>query len=78
VSVLFAVSFGGTVSLFLGCSILSGVELLYYFTLRIVCTLWTKYKEEREMDSPPEVQQRLKEQTSPAALLYGNKCTHIL
>ena len=75
-SLLFAVSFGGTVSLFLGCSILSGVELLYYFTLRPVCALWTKYKE-REIDNPP-VQQRLKEQTSPAAVLYENKWAHFL
>jgi amiloride-sensitive sodium channel len=76
-SALFAVSFGGTVSLFLGCSILSGVELLYYFTLRLVCALWTKYKDERELDSPPEVQKRVKEQTSPAAVLYENNCTNM-
>jgi hypothetical protein len=57
---------------------LSGVELLYYFTLRLVCTLWTKYKEEGEIDSPPEVQQRVKEQTPPGVVLYGKKCTLIL
>jgi amiloride-sensitive sodium channel len=68
-STLFAVSFGGTASLFLGCSILSGVELLYYFTLRLVGILCTKYKEEHEIDSPPEVQQRLKERTSPGAVM---------
>ncbi|PSN31707.1 hypothetical protein C0J52_23618 [Blattella germanica] len=34
------VSFGGTVSLFLGCSILSGVELVYFFTIRLICRLW--------------------------------------
>jgi hypothetical protein len=76
-SALFAVSFGGTVSLFLGCSILSGVELLYYFTLRIICTLWTKHQEERESHGPPEVQQRLRGKPLRAAVLDQNKCTYI-
>lgn len=31
------VSFGGIAGLFLGFSLLSGVELLYYFTLRAWC-----------------------------------------
>ncbi|KAJ9590221.1 hypothetical protein L9F63_016671, partial [Diploptera punctata] len=38
------VSFGGTVSLFLGCSILSGVEFVYFFTLRLICKLWMQYR----------------------------------
>lgn len=29
------VSLGGTANLFLGCSIMSGVELIYFFTLRL-------------------------------------------
>lgn len=34
----FPVSFGGIAGLFLGFSLLSGVELLYYFTLRACCS----------------------------------------
>lgn len=33
------VSFGGIAGLFLGFSLLSGVELVYYFTLRAFCML---------------------------------------
>jgi len=32
---MFAASFGGIFSLFLGCSFISGIEVLYYFTLRL-------------------------------------------
>ncbi|CAG5040033.1 unnamed protein product [Parnassius apollo] len=34
------VSFGGIAGLFLGFSLLSGVELVYYFTLRACCSVW--------------------------------------
>ncbi|XP_013178118.1 PREDICTED: sodium channel protein Nach-like isoform X2 [Papilio xuthus] len=34
------VSFGGIAGLFLGFSLLSGVELVYYFTLRACCAAW--------------------------------------
>ena len=64
-------------SFFLGCSILSGVELLYYFTLRLVCSLWTKGKEEGEIDSPPKVQQSLKEQTKSVAVLSKNNSHNV-
>ncbi|KDR15054.1 Sodium channel protein Nach [Zootermopsis nevadensis] len=49
------VSFGGTVTLFLGCSILSSVELLYYFTLRLGCELWMKYQKKGKTHPLPEV-----------------------
>lgn len=29
------VSFGGTAALFLGCSLMSGIELVYFFTIRL-------------------------------------------
>lgn len=34
------VSFGGIAGLFLGFSLLSGVEIIYYFTLRACCMLY--------------------------------------
>lgn len=34
------VSFGGIAGLFLGFSLLSGVEIIYYFTMRAVCMLF--------------------------------------
>lgn len=37
-------SFGGIAGLFLGFSILSGVEIIYFFTLRAVCMV---YKDEK-------------------------------
>lgn len=33
------VSFGGIAGLFLGFSLLSGVEIIYYFTLRTCCMM---------------------------------------
>lgn len=33
----FSVAFGGIAGLFLGFSLLSGVEIIYYFTLRACC-----------------------------------------
>lgn len=35
--ILFTVSFGGIAGLFLGFSLLSGVEIIYYFTMRAFC-----------------------------------------
>lgn len=37
------VTIGGILGLFLGASILSGIEFIYYFTLR----LWNNYRMER-------------------------------
>ncbi|GLH08371.1 uncharacterized protein GBIM_13621 [Gryllus bimaculatus] len=34
------VSYGGTVGFFLGCSLLSVFELVYFFTLRLVCVVF--------------------------------------
>lgn len=34
------VSFGGIAGLFLGFSLLSGVEIIYYFTMRACCMLY--------------------------------------
>lgn len=34
------VSFGGIAGLFLGFSLLSGVEIIYYFTLRAICMVY--------------------------------------
>ncbi|KAK4875187.1 hypothetical protein RN001_011609 [Aquatica leii] len=39
------VSFGGIAGLFLGFSLLSGVELIYYFTLRACCMVYREPKE---------------------------------
>jgi hypothetical protein len=39
------VSFGGIAGLFLGFSLLSGVEIFYYFTMRALCMLY-KNKED--------------------------------
>ncbi|KAK5644500.1 hypothetical protein RI129_005800 [Pyrocoelia pectoralis] len=41
------VSFGGIAGLFLGFSLLSGVELIYYFTMRACCMI---YREPRELE----------------------------
>jgi acid-sensing ion channel, other len=40
------VSFGGIAGLFLGFSLLSGVEIIYYFTMRALCMV---YKEKDEL-----------------------------
>lgn len=44
---LFLVSFGGIAGLFLGFSLLSGVEIIYYFTIRTCCMAFQE-KEELE------------------------------
>ncbi|XP_065209884.1 uncharacterized protein LOC135838178 [Planococcus citri] len=36
------VSFGGTAAFFLGCSVLSFVEIIYFFTLRLIWFVFTK------------------------------------
>ncbi|XP_018333207.1 pickpocket protein 11 isoform X2 [Agrilus planipennis] len=38
------VSFGGIAGLFLGCSLLSGVETVYFFTIRAVCMIFSERK----------------------------------
>ncbi|KAJ9589076.1 hypothetical protein L9F63_017621, partial [Diploptera punctata] len=46
------VSFGGIAGLFLGFSLLSGVEIIYYFTMRAICMV---YRDKKDL-------QRLKEE----------------
>jgi hypothetical protein len=70
---LFAVSFGGTVTLFLGCSILSGVEFFYYFTLRLGCKFWRKYQKKSKIHPLTKMQQRSKR----SAVWAGNMVTYI-
>lgn len=38
------VSIGGTAGLFLGCSVLSFLEIIYFFTFRLVITLMSNKK----------------------------------
>lgn len=52
------VSFGGIAGLFLGFSLLSGVEILYYFTLRACCMVYKDRKvlegvEQEKVNRPP-------------------------
>ncbi|TDG40555.1 hypothetical protein AWZ03_013028 [Drosophila navojoa] len=54
------VSFGGIASLFLGFSLLSGVEIIYYFTLRACCMV---YKNRQELY---EIEQRIRHEPPPA------------
>ncbi|XP_037027868.1 sodium channel protein Nach isoform X2 [Bradysia coprophila] len=44
------VSFGGIAGLFLGFSLLSGVEIIYYFTMRAVCMLFQNKNELQEIE----------------------------
>lgn len=46
----FLVSFGGIAGLFLGFSLLSGVEVLYYFTMRACCMVYKEKNELRRMN----------------------------
>lgn len=46
----FLVSFGGIAGLFLGFSLLSGVEVLYYFTMRACCMVYKEKHELRKMN----------------------------
>lgn len=43
-------SFGGIAGLFLGFSLLSGVEVLYYFTMRACCMVYREKSELRKMN----------------------------
>ncbi|XP_067641904.1 sodium channel protein Nach isoform X2 [Eurosta solidaginis] len=54
------VSFGGIASLFLGFSLLSGVEIIYYFTLRACCMV---YKNRQELY---EIEEEIKSRPPPA------------
>ncbi|TMW47430.1 hypothetical protein DOY81_007487, partial [Sarcophaga bullata] len=53
------VSFGGIASLFLGFSLLSGVEIIYYFTLRACCMV---YKNRQQLY---EIEERIKNEPPP-------------
>lgn len=58
---LISVAFGGIAGLFLGFSLLSGVEIIYYFTLRALCMVHRnksdleKMKYEEETRDPPKI-----------------------
>ncbi|KAH8237681.1 hypothetical protein KR038_006611 [Drosophila bunnanda] len=54
------VSFGGIASLFLGFSLLSGVEIIYYFTLRACCMV---YKNRQELY---EIEERIRREPPPS------------
>ncbi|XP_055383286.1 sodium channel protein Nach [Condylostylus longicornis] len=66
------VSFGGIAGLFLGFSLLSGVEIIYYFSLRAFCMIYKSRDElhaienEKLKKPPPKINMslRLREQTS--------------
>lgn len=45
------VSFGGIAGLFLGFSLLSGVEIIYYFTMRACCMLYKNRVSNKRMRS---------------------------
>ncbi|XP_056643889.1 sodium channel protein Nach-like [Diorhabda sublineata] len=55
------VSFGGIAGLFLGFSLLSAVELIYYFTLRFYCMARMKRKYKNVGNSPVRVMKKFKE-----------------
>jgi amiloride-sensitive sodium channel len=42
---LFAVSMGGAAGLFVGASLLSFIELIYYFTIRLFVTVKRKHRQ---------------------------------
>lgn len=52
------VSFGGIAGLFLGFSLLSGVEIVYYFTMRACCMLYRNRSELRRLQYEYETQPR--------------------
>lgn len=41
---LFSVSFGGTAAFFLGCSMLSFVEIIYFFSLRLIWYIVSRFQ----------------------------------
>jgi len=65
-NITFTVAFGGIAGLFLGFSLLSGVEIIYYFTLRACCmvtnnsTVLEKLNEEYSHQDKPIVDLGLK------------------
>jgi amiloride-sensitive sodium channel len=44
----FAVSMGGAAGLFVGASLLSFVEIIYYFTIRLFVTVKRKYRQHNQ------------------------------
>ncbi|XP_041982502.1 uncharacterized protein LOC121735666 [Aricia agestis] len=48
----FIANCGGLLGLFLGFSLLSAVEILYFSTLRIWCLLWKNHRDKQSMKSP--------------------------
>ena len=52
------VTIGGILGLFLGASILSGIEIIYYFTLR----LWNNYAMEKSQKQRQQRQQQQQQQ----------------
>ncbi|XP_063829494.1 pickpocket protein 28-like [Ostrinia nubilalis] len=46
----FLANCGGLLGLFMGFSILSVVEILYFFTLRILCAIWRRHNEKLRAD----------------------------
>ena len=52
------VTIGGILGLFLGASILSGIEIVYYFTLR----LWNNYTMEKSQERRQQRQQQQQQQ----------------
>ncbi|XP_017488629.1 PREDICTED: sodium channel protein Nach-like [Rhagoletis zephyria] len=75
------VSFGGIASLFLGFSLLSGVEIIYYFTLRACCMVYKNRQELYEIEEeikcrpPPaiDLSLRIKPYVSKTYKPVGNK-----
>ncbi|XP_034490359.1 sodium channel protein Nach [Drosophila innubila] len=65
------VSFGGIASLFLGFSLLSGVEIIYYFTLRACCMV---YKNRKELY---EIEERIRHEPPPAIALQLKIKSHV-
>uniref|UniRef100_A0A1B0G173 Uncharacterized protein n=1 Tax=Glossina morsitans morsitans TaxID=37546 RepID=A0A1B0G173_GLOMM len=65
------VSFGGIASLFLGFSLLSGVEIIYYFTIRACCMVYKNRQELIETEErirnkpPPPINMKLNTQAIP-------------
>ncbi|KAF5285681.1 hypothetical protein FQR65_LT13066 [Abscondita terminalis] len=53
------VSFGGIAGLFLGFSLLSGVELIYYFTMRACCMVYREPKELEKQQKQDEIRRDL-------------------
>lgn len=50
----FIASFGGLLGLFMGISVLSIFEIVYYFTLRLICQLGTAQRSHFSAQPPTE------------------------